>query len=148
MPSDGFEDIADIVQSLTAIVEEETGRLLAPGRHADMREMADAKARLVANLEAHKARLSRERPGWMEALEPEERTRLAILVRSLSDASILNARVLQRHIDLSSDMMAAVAAETGLAVMACWEAIVATAMGRSGRMPLSWATSWMTGSSG
>ena len=30
-------------------------------------------------------------------------------------------------------MSAAVAAETGLAVMACWEAIVATAMGRSGQ---------------
>ena len=45
-------------------------------------------------------------------------------------------------------MMAAIAAETGLAVMACCEAMVDTAIGRSGRMPLSWATSWMTGSSG
>src|SRR4030095_41032 len=33
-------------------------------------------------------------------------------------------------------IIAAVAAATGLAVMACWEAMVATAMGRSGRMPL------------
>ncbi len=45
-------------------------------------------------------------------------------------------------------MMAAIAAETGLAVTACWEAIVETAIGRSGRMPLSCATSWITGSNG
>ena len=45
-------------------------------------------------------------------------------------------------------IIAAVAAETGEAVIACWEAMVETAMGRSGRMPFSWATSWMTGRSG
>ena len=111
MTDDAFEDLADIVASLTAIVEEETGRLLAPGRHADMREMADAKARLVSNLEAQNARLTRERPQWMAELGAAERARLAILVRALSEASILNARVLQRQIDLSTDMMAAVAAE-------------------------------------
>ena len=111
MTSSDFEDLADIVASLTAIVEEETGRLLSPGRHADMREMADAKARLVAGLEAQNVRLTRERPKWMAELDAPERTRLAVLVRALSEASILNARVLQRHIDLSTDMMAAVAAE-------------------------------------
>ena len=38
-------------------------------------------------------------------------------------------------------IIAAVAAATGLAVMACCEAIVATAIGRSGRMPLRCAVS-------
>jgi hypothetical protein len=37
--------------------------------------------------------------------------------------------------------MAAVAAETGLALIACYEAITAMAMGPSGRIPLSCATS-------
>ena len=69
MTIEDFEDLADIVQSLTAIVEEETGRLLAPGRHADMREMAEAKARLVASLEAQNVRLTRERPDWMAELD-------------------------------------------------------------------------------
>ena len=41
----------------------------------------------------------------------------------------------------NSPIMAAVAAATGLAVMACCEAMVATAMGRSGRMPLRCAVS-------
>ena len=38
-------------------------------------------------------------------------------------------------------IIAAVAAATGLAVIACCEAIVATAIGRSGRMPLWCAVS-------
>jgi hypothetical protein len=36
-----------------------------------------------------------------------------------------------------SAIMAAMAADTGEAVIACWEAMVATAIGRSGRMPFS-----------
>ncbi|OQC05076.1 MAG: hypothetical protein BWX79_02362 [Alphaproteobacteria bacterium ADurb.Bin100] len=41
----------------------------------------------------------------------------------------------------NSPIIAAVAAATGLAVMACCEAMVATAIGRSGRMPLRCAVS-------
>ncbi len=40
-----------------------------------------------------------------------------------------------------SPIMAAVAAATGLAVMACCEAMVAMAIGRSGRMPFWCAVS-------
>ena len=104
-------ELTDLVVSLTAIMEEETGRLLRPGRHADIAEMTAAKAQLVAALEARNAQLSRERPDWKERLEPDERLRLAGHVRALSEASILNARVLQRQIELSTEMMAAVAAE-------------------------------------
>ena len=45
----------------------------------------------------------------------------------------------------SNATMAAIAAEIGLAVMACCEAITEIDMGRSGRTPASWATSAMTG---
>ena len=41
---------------------------------------------------------------------------------------------------------ATVAAEIGLAVMACWEAITAIPRGRSGRILVSVATSAITGS--
>ncbi len=41
---------------------------------------------------------------------------------------------------------AAVAAEMGQAVMAFWDATTVAEMGRSGRMPVSMATSLMTGS--
>ena len=46
-----------------------------------------------------------------------------------------------RPFSAKSPIIAAVAAATGLAVIACWEAMVATAMGRSGRTPLWWAVS-------
>ena len=104
-------ELIDLVVSLTAIMEEERGRLLAPGRHRDLPEMAAAKGTLVAALDARNARLTRERPDWQAQLEPEERLRLAARVRELSEASILNAQVLQRHIELSTEMMTAVAAE-------------------------------------
>lgn len=104
-------ELIDLVVSLTAIMEEETGRLLSPGRHSDLAEMSAAKGTLVAALETRNAKLNRERPDWQAQLGPEERTHLAARVRELSDASILNARVLQRQIELSSEMMAAVAAE-------------------------------------
>ena len=100
---------ADVVGYSRLMGLDEAGTLSALKTHR--REMADAKARLVSNLEAQNVRLTRERPEWMAELDVTERTRLAVLVRALSEASILNARVLQRHIDLSTDMMAAVAAE-------------------------------------
>ena len=111
MASDNAAELADVMTSLTAIIEEETGKLLSPGRHSDMREMADAKARLVASLESRNARLARERPNWMAELDGEDHASLTACVRALSEASILNARVLQRQIELSTEMMAAVAAE-------------------------------------
>ena len=46
-----------------------------------------------------------------------------------------------RPFSANSPIIAAVAAATGLAVIACCEAMVATAMGRSGRMPLWCAVS-------
>ena len=46
-----------------------------------------------------------------------------------------------RPFSAKSPIIAAVAAATGLAVIACCEAMVATAIGRSGRMPLWCAVS-------
>ncbi len=45
------------------------------------------------------------------------------------------------HFSAKSPIIAAVAAATGLAVIACCEAMVATAIGRSGRMPFWCAVS-------
>lgn len=104
-------DLIDLVGSLIAITREETDRCSAPGRHADLREMADAKARLVAAMEARVAALTRERPDWMRELEPDLRDRLTACVSELQEAAIANARVLKRHIELTTEMMAAVAAE-------------------------------------
>jgi len=56
------------------------------------------------------------------------------------------ARPRSRLFAAKSAIIAAVAAEMGLAVMACWDAITETDMGRSGRTPALRAVSAITGS--
>lgn len=106
-----IEELLDHMSSLTAIMEEESDRLVAPGRVQDLSAMAAAKTRLVGSLEAKLAQLARERPTWMEELEEANRTRLAAAVAVLRDASLVNADVLERQIELSTELMAAIAQE-------------------------------------
>lgn len=106
-----IEELLDHMSSLTAIMEEESDRLVAPGRVPDLSAMAAAKTRLVGALEAKMAQLSRERPAWMEELEEADRRRLAAAVAVLRDASLVNADVLERQIELSTELMAAIAQE-------------------------------------
>lgn len=104
-------NLIDIMASLTLIMTEETERLGARERALDLAELAAAKVRLVGVLETELARLNREQPGWAEALDEETRERLANTLIALGDASTVNAQVLERQIDLSIEMMGAVAAE-------------------------------------
>ena len=104
-------EIVDIVQSLTAIMEEESDKLVAPSRHSDLGELAAAKTRLVAALEARLAQLGRERGNWLGELDGAEREQLGAAMQCLRDASRANATILARQIELSTEMMAAVAAE-------------------------------------
>lgn len=104
-------DILDTVVSLTALMTEESEMLAARGPHPVLPEIAEAKVRLVASLETQIAQLARERPDWMEALEPEARETLANAMGELRDAGIVNAEILSRQIELTGEMMAAVAAE-------------------------------------
>lgn len=104
-------EFIDIVTSLIAIMEEETARLLAPGRHSDFAEMAAAKIKLVAALELKTSEHARTRVEWLAELDDETREQLTASIRHLGAAAQVNARVLERQIDLSSEMMGAVAAE-------------------------------------
>lgn len=104
-------ELIDTIASLVTIVEEESAKLSAPGRHADLGELAAAKIRLVASLETQVAQLARERPNWAAELEPDACGELAQVVQTLLTASALNADVLGRQIELSTEMMAAVADE-------------------------------------
>lgn len=103
--------LLDIIASLTALMEEESDMLAAPGLHPQLGECSAAKVALVAALEAHSAQLDRERSGWMEALGPDTRTRMLAAIAGLHDASVVNAEVLGRQIELSTEMLTAVAAE-------------------------------------
>jgi len=104
-------DLIDTMLSLTSLMEEESDKLVRPGRHPELAECSAAKIRLVSSLEAQTAQLNRERPDWMEALEPELRAQVLAGIAALHDASTLNAEVLRRQIELSSEMIAAVTAE-------------------------------------
>lgn len=104
-------EFIDIVTSLTAIMEEETVRLLSPGRHRDFAEMAAAKIKLVAALEMKTAQHARMRGDWLATLSDEMRDTLTAAIKHLGAAAQVNARVLERQIDLSTEMMDAVATE-------------------------------------
>jgi flagellar biosynthesis/type III secretory pathway chaperone len=106
-----FAELIDTIVSLISLMEEESDRLVCRGPHPDLPEIAEAKVRLVALLEAQTAQLDRERPNWKRELDPEEHARLADVLVHLGDASAVNAKILSRQIELSTEMMAAVAAE-------------------------------------
>lgn len=104
-------EFIDIVTSLTTIMEEETARLLAPGRHSDFAEMAAAKIKLAGQLERQVMAHASRRDDWLAELDEETRDKLTAAIRDLGAAADINANVLDRQIDLSTEMMSAVASE-------------------------------------
>lgn len=104
--------LIDAMISLTQIMEEESDKLARASFFPELPEMVSAKLRLTGRIEAEVARMKRERPDdWAEKLPPEEREALADASRGLRDASAVNADILKRQIELSVDMMGAIAAE-------------------------------------
>ncbi len=104
--------LVDAMISLTSLMEEESERLARTPYVPELGEIADAKLRLAGRIEAEVARLKRESPDdWLETLEPDAREQLSEASRALRDASIVNSRILSRQIELSAEMMAAIAAE-------------------------------------
>jgi len=103
--------LIDAMVSLTALMEEESERLARTPRFPELGEIANAKLRLTGRIEAEIARLKRSSEDWAETLDEETRAQLAEASRNLRDASAVNAEILSRQIELSSDMMAAIASE-------------------------------------
>lgn len=104
--------LIDAMVSLTHLMEEESERLAREPFFPELPEIAAAKLRLTGRIEAEVARMKREAPDdWAERLEPDTREELADASRCLRDASTVNQQILKRQIELSSDMMGAIAAE-------------------------------------
>jgi flagellar biosynthesis/type III secretory pathway chaperone len=106
-----IEDLIDIIESLTLIMQEETSRLEAKGRIGGMSAMVEAKLRLVAALEVRSAQVARQGEHWLAGLDPELRASLNTALADLCAASAPNRSIIARHIDLSTEMMGVVAAE-------------------------------------
>ena len=104
-------ELVDLVQSLAALMREETEMLRTGGRFGGIHEIAGAKARLVGALESRTAELDRLDANWLDALEPDAKADLTVALGELKDASGPNAEALARQIDLTTEMMAAVTAE-------------------------------------
>lgn len=104
------EQMLDTIRSITALMEEESARLTAPGRYLELAETAEAKVRLTARLGEMITRRRREQPDW-PAADPDRHEELRAAIARLRDVASENAAILKRQIDLSNEMMAAVAAE-------------------------------------
>jgi flagellar biosynthesis/type III secretory pathway chaperone len=107
MPS----EMIDIMTSLTALMNEETLRLSGQERALDLAQLAAAKARLVARLEEMLARRNRHEPDWPEQMDEETREQLIQCLTDQRTASVANAAILERQIELSMEMMTAIANE-------------------------------------
>lgn len=105
-------NLIDAMVSLATLMEEESEKLARSPYLPELGEIAGAKLRLAGRLEAEVARMKREHPdNWLEEVDAETREQLADASRHLRDASTVNAQILSRQIELSADMMAAIAAE-------------------------------------
>jgi hypothetical protein len=104
-------DVLDLMRSIATLMEEETAKMQSFVRFPEQNEIVDAKARLTGQLSSQIARLQREEPEWLEALDLDVRDALRHASQTLHEASLLNAQVLERKISLSTDLMGAIAAE-------------------------------------
>lgn len=103
--------LIDAMLSLTALMEEESEKLARAAYLPELPEIANAKLRLTGRIEAEVARLKRGSEHWLAELDADTRAQLADASRNLRDASTVNAQILSRQIELSVEMMAAIAAE-------------------------------------
>ncbi|CAA9498771.1 MAG: hypothetical protein AVDCRST_MAG31-230 [uncultured Sphingomonas sp.] len=103
------EALREVIGSLVAVMRDETA-LLQAGRSAEVRELAAAKLKLTARLEKLVAEAGREDANWRERML-EADSGLAALVRELQVAAAENGRMLQRRIELSRELLDAIAAE-------------------------------------
>ncbi|RST30715.1 flagellar protein FlgN [Sphingomonas ginkgonis] len=110
------EAMVEAMEALTALMDEECTLLKGGVDHQGVAAIAAAKQKLTARLEAQTVFLDREEPGWRERLSPE----MLHLTRQMQQSAARNAAMLRRQIELSRDLLDAIAAEaqrlTGLRV--------------------------------
>lgn len=103
--------LIDVISSLALIMQEETARLGERTSGKDLATLANAKLKLVSTLEKLAARAEREQIDWNTALDEEMRAKMVEALFALGEASAANAAILERHIDLSVEMISAIATE-------------------------------------
>jgi len=106
-----IDNLIDVIASLTLIMREETDQLTSRSKNSSLAELAAAKLRLVGVLETELARVEREEAAWIDTLDEVRREKLFATLFALGEASAANAAVLERQIDLSVELIGAIATE-------------------------------------
>ena len=99
-----------LIGSLVGIMQEEN-EVLRAGRRGELAELAAAKLRLTAELERSIAQLTRQGANWQAELPVEERSAFIQASADLQAVAAENAQLLRRQIELSRELMNAIAAE-------------------------------------
>lgn len=103
--------IAELMRSLADLADEETALFAKGGRTESLKPIAAAKQRLLDALEAQLAEKQRLAPDWVYQLEERERDMLSAAARDLAEAAERNRAALSRQLQLTDDLLNAVAAE-------------------------------------
>lgn len=104
-------ELHGILDSLASLLREETALLVQAADAGQLGAIAAAKIRVTAALEAQLAMQTRVRPDWQNDMTDEERGALSQTFAELQSAAAENASMLARHIELSRDLLGAIAAE-------------------------------------
>lgn len=104
------EVLVETMRSLTGLMREESG-LLTQGRRHEIAELAAAKLRLTAQLEKQVAAAERQDPDWQQRLGGKERDEFVAAVQAMQEEAAENGRRILRQIELSRELMEAIAAE-------------------------------------
>lgn len=111
MSDAAIQALVDTINALIAVMEEESEALALHGPVGPIAELAQAKARLAARMDQMIAALNREAPGWHTDMAKDDRASLASAYSDLHSACAVNSDILERQIDLSSEMLSAVGLE-------------------------------------
>lgn len=104
-------EMIEVMTSLTAILEEETNLLRDHAGNSDLRQMAGMKNRLVGVLQRELATMERLDPNWASHLDDETYETVTHVLIALNEASAANRALLQRQLELTTEMIDALANE-------------------------------------
>ena len=111
MIAEHVDPLIETIESIVAVMDEESAILSQHGPVPGIEELGAAKTRLAGRMELQVAQLFRAWPAWTSELVGEDRSRLSVAYDVLHRTSALNSAILERHIDLSTEMLAAVGKE-------------------------------------
>lgn len=106
-----FERLSDVLTSLLLLMEEETQYIRSFTFDPTLPELAATKIRLIGQLEHIAATIARDERDWSAALSDEDRVHLTDILRTFETTAADNRAALKRQIDLSVELIGAIATE-------------------------------------